>query len=177
MGLKNTTMRYGSVAKTLHWLIFILVFVMIVGGFFLGYVPKEYKPVIYNLHKLTGVTILFLMLVRLCWKLVNVKPQLPTDTKPWERKAERIVHDVLYLLIIAMPLAGWIGSSAARKAPHIGDWALTLPVPESEAITEAAFNMHGLIAYAIIAFVGIHFLAAMYHYFIKKDDVLQKMLP
>lgn len=177
MGLKNTVSNYGSVAKTLHWLIFLLVFGMIVGGFCLDYVPKEYKPVIYNLHKLTGVTILFLMLVRLCWKLVNVKPKLPADTKPWERVAERIVHDVLYLLIIAMPLAGWIGSSAARKAPHIGDWTLTLPVPESEALVDVSFEMHEWIAFAIIAFVGIHVVAAMYHYFIKKDDVMQKMLP
>ncbi len=177
MGLKNTTTSYGSVAKFLHWLIFLLVFVMIVGGFCLDYVPKEYKPVIYNLHKLTGVAILMLMLIRLCWKMINVKPELPANTKPWERKAERIVHDVLYLLIIAMPLVGWIGSSAAGKAPHIGDWSLTLPVPESEAITDVAFEMHEMIAFAIIFVVGIHVLAALYHHYIRKDNILKRMLP
>ena len=63
----NTRKAYGAVAKSLHWTIFILVLIMIIGGFCLGYVPKEYKGVIYNLHKITGLIILALMLVRLVW--------------------------------------------------------------------------------------------------------------
>lgn len=177
MGLKNTANSYGSVAKFLHWLIFILVFGMIVGGLCLDYVPKDYKGVIYNLHKLTGLTILFLMLIRLVWKLVNVKPKLPADTTVWQRHAERVVHDLLYLLIICMPLAGWIGSSSAGKPPHIGDISLGLPIPENEVLIDTMFTLHEYIAYAIIVMVSIHIFAALYHHYVKKDDVLKRMLP
>lgn len=177
MSLKNTPESYGSVAKFLHWLIFVLVFVMIVGGFFLDDVPKEYKGVIYNLHKLTGVTILLLMLIRLGWKMVNVKPRLPADTTVWQRRAERAVHDLLYLLIIAMPLAGWIGASSAGKPPHIGDIKLQLPIPESKALIETMFELHEYIAYGIIVLVSIHVAAALYHHYVKKDNILRRMLP
>src|SRR5258708_32579120 len=111
VSFKNTSKSYGSVAKFLHWLIFVLVFCMIIAGFCLGFVPKEYQGTVYNIHKLTGLTILLLMAIRLCWKLVNVKPNLPAKTPGWQRKAERVVHDLLYLFIICMPLAGWIGAS------------------------------------------------------------------
>ncbi|HTM63934.1 MAG TPA: cytochrome b [Gammaproteobacteria bacterium] len=175
MALMNSANSYGSVAKILHWLIFALVFVMIVGGFFMGDVPKDYKGVIYNLHKLTGVTILLIVLLRLGWKLINVKPRLPADTSVWQRRAERAVHDLLYLLIIAMPLAGWIGSSSAGKAPHIGDFKIALPIPESKSLIETMFEMHEMIAYGIIALVCIHVAAALYHHYVKKDDVLRRM--
>lgn len=150
---------------------------MIVGGFCLGYVPKEYKGVIYNLHKLTGLTILLLMLIRLIWKMVNVKPLLPPDTAAWQRRAERAVHNLLYLLMIAMPLAGWIGSSSAGKAPHIGDISFALSIPENKALIETMFEMHELIAYGIITLVSIHVVAALYHHYGKKDNVLRRMLP
>lgn len=177
MGMMNTTRSYGSVAKFLHWLIFVLVFCMIIGGFLLDDVPKEYKGVIYNLHKLTGLTILLLMLVRLFWKTVNVKPLLPSDTKPWERRVERAVHDLLYLLIIAMPLAGWIGSSSAGKAPHIGNVTFALPIPQNKPLVKVMFEMHELIAFGIIGLVTIHFFAALFHHYARKDDVLRHMLP
>ena len=176
MGLKNTTNSYGSVTKFLHWLIFLLVFGMIVGGFCLGFVPEDYKGVIYNLHKLTGLTILCLMLIRLSWKLVNVKPKLPENTTLWQRRAERAVHDLLYLLIICMPLAGWIGSSSAGKGPHIGSLYLGLPIPKDKQLIDTMFNLHELIAFGIIFLVTIHVAAALYHHFYKKDDVLRRML-
>lgn len=175
--LKNTRDNYGSVAKFLHWLIFILVFVMIVGGFFLDDIPDEYKGVIYNLHKLTGLTILFLMMLRVFWALCNQKPAMPASSPRWQNFAARTTHVVLYVLVIAMPLAGWIGSSAAGKGPHIGDMVLQLPVPEDKSLKSLMFEMHELIAYLIIAFVSIHVLAALYHHFVLKDDVLRRMWP
>lgn len=177
MGMMNTTRSYGSLAKVLHWLIFVLVFCMIIGGFLLDDVPKEYKGVIFNLHKLTGLTILILMLVRLFWNAMNVKPVLSSDTKPWERRLERAVHGLLYLLIIAMPLAGWIGSSSAGKAPHIGNIIFALPIPQNKSLIDAMFAMHGWIAFGIIGLVTIHIFAALFHHYVKKDDVLRRMFP
>jgi len=175
--LRNTSNSYGAVAKFLHWLIFVLVFVMIVGGFFMDDVPSDYKGMIFNLHKLTGLTILSLMVLRLLWALVNQKPSLPVSMPGWQRSAARITHVFLYLLVIAMPLVGWVGSSAGGKGPHIGDFILQLPVPQNKPLKSLMFDMHGLIAYLIIAFVSIHVLAALYHHYIKQDNVLRRMLP
>lgn len=177
MSYKNTANTYGSVAKFLHWLIFILVFVMILGGFFMGDLPKDYKGFVYNIHKVTGVVILLLMVIRWGWSLLNVKPSLPATMRGWQRKATRIVHDLLYLLVIAMPLTGWIGSSSAGKPPHIGSLSLGLPIPENRPLIEALFNMHEIIAYGIIALVCIHVAAALYHHYVNKDDILRRMLP
>ncbi len=175
--LTNSSIAYGSVAKLLHWLIAILIVCMLIFGYFLGDVPKEYQPITYNIHKLTGLTILILMVFRLWWALMNVKPALPFDTLSWQRLAERVVHWSLYAIIIAMPIAGWIGSSAADRPPHVGKTKLLLPVEQSESLMEASFNVHNTLALIIIALVSIHVLAALYHHVIKKDNVLRRMLP
>src|SRR3990167_4238155 len=98
---RNSNTQYGSVAKFFHWVIFLLLFCMIIFGFLLDDIPKDYQGVAYNTHKLTGLTILCLMLLRALWALTNPKPALPSDTKPWQRTAERLVHLLLYLTIIA----------------------------------------------------------------------------
>lgn len=176
MQICNTNSTYGSVAKCLHWVIALLVLAMLSFGFFMGDMPKEYKPVIYNIHKLTGLTILFLMLLRFCWMLINPKPDSPVGVRRWEVGVEKLVHWSLYATVIAMPLAGWIGSSAADKPPHVGDLRLMLPVMRSDAIDDVSFQMHTIIAYLIIALLSVHIGAALYHHFIRKDDVLKRML-
>jgi cytochrome b561 len=107
---------------------------------------------------------------------MNVKPLLPPDTRPWEYSIERAVHFLIYATVIAMPLAGWIGSTAAGHAPQLGPWALALPIAKNKVIAETAFNIHGLLALTIIALLCLHISAAFFHYFIKKDTILQRML-
>jgi cytochrome b561 len=177
MALRNTMTAYGSVSKCFHWVIFILLTCMIVGGYWLSDIPKDYRPAIYNLHKLTGLTILLLMVLRLVWQLMNVKPALPADTPCWQRWAEHVVHGLLYATVMAMPLAGWIGSAAAGKPPHLYELVWSLPIEPNKSLAKAAFNLHGTIAVAIIALVSVHVLAALYHHWIKKDDILRRMLP
>lgn len=177
MSLTNTTTSYGSVAKFFHWLIFLLVLCMVIFGYFLDTIPKDIQPVTYNIHKLTGLTILLLMVLRLGWTSINPKPALPFDTLPWQRIAERIVHFLLYAVIIAMPLAGWVGSAAEGYLPHIGDIVFNLPIEKNKALGDFAFELHDKLAIAIIVLVSIHVLAALYHHFIKHDIVLRRMMP
>src|SRR5580692_601781 len=99
MSFRNTSTTYGSVAKFFHWLIFILVFFMIILGYFLDDIPKEYKGSVINVHKWIGLTILTLMILRAAWALTNPKPVLPGITAPWEKSVERSVHLLLYLVI------------------------------------------------------------------------------
>lgn len=175
MSLKNTATSYGSIAKFFHWTIFILLFFMIIYGYFLDSFPKDYKKMASNIHKLIGLVILLLMILRAGWALMNTKPQL--DMRIWEHYAERTLHLLLYVVIILMPIAGWIGASAANKPPHIGDYAFRLPIEENKPLVKIAFNIHGWLAIIIITFVSLHILAALYHHFIRKDGVLRRMMP
>jgi cytochrome b561 len=108
--------------------------------------------------------------------LTNPKPILPADTLPWQRLAERIGHFLLYLFLIVMPLSGWIMSSAADKPPHLLGWGMALPVPQSEALGGFFWNIHSWLAIVLIAFIVLHVGAALYHHFIKKDNILRRML-
>ena len=176
MQLRNTPLIYGSVSKFFHWLIAILIICMLVFGYFLGDVPKDYQPMTYNIHKLIGLTILLLMLLRLGWALMNVKPRLPDGTPCWQRGAERLTHFLLYVAVIGMPLFGWVGSVAAGHAPHIGGFDINLPIAQSKELADTAFTLHGYFAIVLIVLISIHALAALYHHFICRDDILRRML-
>lgn len=174
---KNTLTSYGSIAKLLHWLIFFLVLCMICVGYFMDEIQnKAVRSVVYNAHKITGLSILALMILRVIWMLINPRP-VSLNTKPWEKTLERFVHGLLYLLLITMPVSGWIMSSAAGKPPHLFHWTFSLPVEQSKALAELFVSIHNALAVVIIVVVSLHAAAAMYHHVIKKDNVLNRMSP
>jgi len=175
MSLRNSAYEYGHLAKIFHWLIFILLAFMIVYGYFLDDIPKPYQPAAYNIHKLTGLLILVLMLLRGSWALINIKPTLPANHR-WENLTERTVHGLLYIVVIAMPLAGWIGSTAAGHPPRLGSFNMLLPIVQNKAVANVAFTLHGYLAIAIIVLVSIHVLAALFHHCVRKDNVLRRMI-
>lgn len=174
---KNTLTRYGSISKLFHWLIFFLVFFMILLGYFMGDIQdKAARSIIINIHKVTGINILILMILRLAWRFMNVKPVL-ANTKLWEKILEKLVHGLLYLVLFSMPLSGWIMSSASGKPPHIVGWQFGLPVTQSKALAELFVSIHNTLAIVLIVLVSLHVAAALFHHFIKKDDVLTRMTP
>lgn len=177
MSLRNTITTYGSVAKFFHWIIFLLLACMLTFGYFMGDMPKPYKPMVYNIHKLTGLTILVLMILRLLWAFTNPKPIVSVETPAWQRLAERLVQGLIYLSVIAMPIVGWVGATLGGSPPHIGSFKLPLPLNPNDNLSDTAFSVHNTLAIIIIVLISIHALAALYHYFIKKDDILQRMLP
>ena len=180
MSYRNTHTTYGSVTKFFHWLTFILITLMLLMGYFMDDVPKDLRPNIVNVHKLLGIFILFLILLRICWGLINPKPSIVSFNRlnVLERWLEKGVHGALYGVLIAMPLAGWIMTSASGKAPHWGRFLFMLPgIPYDKVLSKTAKFMHSQIAILLIALIIIHVLAALYHHFIKKDDVLRRMMP
>jgi cytochrome b561 len=178
MSWRNTTIAYGSLAKFLHWLIFFLIIVMLTVGFLMDDIKNDsLRGQVFNLHKLTGITILCLMLFRLVWALINPKPMLPSGTPRWQKMAEHIIHGLIYVALIAMPLSGWIMSAAAGHFPHLFGYSLTLPVSKDKALSDLMATTHEYLAYFIIFLISLHVLAALYHHFIKKDEILVRMLP
>ena len=174
--VRNTLTSYGSIAKTFHWLIFFLVLFMLFLGYFMDDVAQEARGQVYNIHKLTGLSILVLMILRLLWTLTNPKPIIP-DPKLWERFAAHSVHYFFYFLLIAMPIAGWIMSSAAGKSPHLFHWMIALPISQSKPTAGLFASIHNTLAIVIIVTISLHVLAALYHYYVRKDNVLQRMMP
>lgn len=178
MTWKNTSTEYGSVAKFLHWLIFLLIFAMLTIGFLMDDIGNEViRAQVFNAHKLVGLSVLLLMILRLIWALTNPKPVLPVGTPRWQKVFERLGHGLIYLALLVMPVAGWVMSSAAGKPPHLFPWVLALPVPVDTSLKETAAFVHYWLAIVIIALISLHVIAALYHHFVKKDNVLLRMMP
>src|SRR5262249_37343117 len=136
------------------------------------------KLVTYARHKSVGLTILALVVLRLLWRWANPTPVLPSTLKPYERALAGVTHFGLYLILFAMPLTGWMMTSA-RGFPVSWFGFFQLPdfVPKNDSLYNAMKDTHHVLAAALYAIVSLHVLAALKHHFILKDDVLRRMLP
>ncbi len=126
-------------------------------------------------HKSVGITILALAVLRLLWRLYNRNsPPLPANLKPYQKGLAHLTHYGLYLLLFAMPLSGWMMSSA-KNYPVSWFGFFTLPnlVQPDEGFFELMKSTHGVLAGTLVVITTLHVLAALYHHFMKKDDVLQ----
>lgn len=176
MSIKNSQLSYGVVAKFFHWVLAILIIGMLIFGYFLEDIPKDYSGFAFNLHKQIGLIILILMVLRVLWSAINIKPLL-MDIAVWESWAEKTVHYALYIFVIAMPLSGWVGASASGRPPHFGSINIALPITANKALSKAAFELHGTLALFLIGLICIHVLAALFHALVRKDDVFRRMWP
>src|SRR5215471_16279410 len=139
--LRNTRESWGSAARLLHWGMALLVFIQ----FALGWTAVEWRlsPLKLNLfvwHKSIGILILALLVVRIAWRLANPTPAIPATMPLWERRTAHLSHLLLYLLLIAMPLSGWVVSSASG-VPFQVFWLFPLPdiaAPAKETADGAA---------------------------------------
>ncbi len=178
---RNTVERYGTVAQGFHWIVAVLVIGLLGLGLYmetLDPLPSTFK--IYALHKSLGIVVLTLAVLRLVWKIANPHPHALPTHKEWERFLAKLVHLFLYFAIIAMPLSGWIMSSAKGFPVNLfGIEGLTLPnlVSTNKDVAEAAEEFHEIIAYSLIVVIGLHFAGALKHHVIDKDGTLRRMIP
>ncbi len=177
--LQNTEATYGSLSKFFHWLIFFLVSVMLLVGFFMDDLPESMQPMVYMMHKSTGLLILGLMILRLLWRWTNKTPEFPSTMGRLQKIGAKVVHALLYIILLLMPLDGWIMSTAAGRIPTFYG-LVTLPFPGIEhnhALAHQLAELHGILAYALLALLVLHILAAFKHHFINKDNILTRMMP
>jgi cytochrome b561 len=178
-GVWNTDAAWGAPARLLHWAIALLVLVQIGSGWAAVKWPlSPTKLDLYVWHKSTGMLILVLMTVRIAWRLANIAPSLPTGMKPVERIAAQGSHLLLYLLLILMPITGWIVSSASN-IPFRIFWVIPLVsiADPDKAIADAAARVHFALFVALSLLLVVHIGAALRHHFLKRNDVLVRMLP
>lgn len=179
--------RYSAVAIALHWVIAAAILAMLAMGLIMahgGLAPAD-KFKIYQLHKSVGLTILALVVVRLLWRLTHRPPPLPADMPAWEQHAAEGTHGVLYLFMLGLPLAGWaLVSVAPLNLPTL--WFGLFRVPDLSFLTALASKpvlapiftaIHRYGAYVLIAILALHVGAALRHYLVVHDFVLQRMVP
>jgi cytochrome b561/polyisoprenoid-binding protein YceI len=177
---------YTAVAKALHWLIALLIIGMLAVGWIMNSLPNgTEKFALFQWHKSFGITVLLLSLARLAWRLTHPAPPLPLDMPGWERFAARATHVLFYILIITMPLLGWVMVSASKMGlptilfglipwPHL---PVIPELPNKEHIGHIASVGHNFLAYTIAGLLVLHVGAALKHHFIEGDDILTRMAP
>lgn len=180
MTLKNTPGRWGSVSQSLHWLIALLILGLGVVGLIMGDLPRTPKYFwVYTMHKSLGVTVLALMLVRLGWRLYAGAPKPVPGTPTWQERLANLTHGLLYLLILAVPLSGWIYDSASGLRPFKLFGLMVMPKLTSpdEELSRLSNTAHEWLFWLLIAVVLVHAGAALYHHMFKRDATLARMLP
>src|SRR5580700_4490616 len=179
MAMRNTTHRWGALAQLFHWVIVLLIVAQFTLATMWDDLPAGPKKLtLLARHKSIGITVLVLVLLRLGWRWANPTPALPDDLRPYERKLARLTHVLLYVLLFAMPLSGWMMSSA-RGFPvsWFGFFQLPDLVPKNKSLYHALVTTHGTLALLLGAVIVLHVAAALKHHFVLKDDTLRRMLP
>jgi cytochrome b561 len=178
MRMRNTTHSWGAPSQMLHWLIVALIIVQFTLALIAEDLPPLRKLAMLARHKSVGITIFGLVLIRLLWRWANPTPALPQTLKPYERALARTTHALLYALLLALPLTGWMMSSARGfSVSWFGFLQLPDLVPKSRPLFEALVSTHGALALVLCAVVALHVAGALKHHFMHKDDVLRRMLP
>jgi cytochrome b561 len=179
MTIRNTTVRWGSLSQLLHWVIVILIIVQVTLASMAEDLPLGMKKLgLLARHKSFGITILALAVIRLLWRWSNPTPPLPDTLKPYERFLAHVTHIALYIVLFAMPISGWLMSSA-RGFPvsWFGFFQLPDLVPKSKPLYDAMLETHLILQWVLYVVVALHVLAALKHHFFFKDNVLKRMLP
>lgn len=170
---------YTRVAIGLHWVIA----ATIVGTFALGVHMHELplsptKLRLYSYHKWIGVTIFALVLFRLLWRLGHRPPPPPLSMPAWQRRAAAVTHVLLYVLTLAIPVSGWLMSSASGfQVVYLGLLPIPDLLPKDKALADQLKDAHEFLNMFMLALVVLHAAAALKHHLLDRDDVLARIFP
>lgn len=179
MALKSDDSRWGSAALTFHWLMALLIIVLGIVGLWMADLPNSAQKIkIYAIHKSVGLTVLSLALLRLSWRLFDRRPR-DVPMPAWQTFAARATHVLLYLLMLALPLSGWLYNSASGY-PLQWFWSFNLPSLTGGAnpdLKVIAHVIHEWGFYFLVLLLLAHVGGALKHHLIDRDDTLVRMLP
>jgi cytochrome b561 len=173
-----TQPHYGTTAKVFHWLVVALLIVQYPLGKLMPHIHRGMTPGdAMTFHISFGIAILALMVLRLLWRITH--PVAPASSLPaWQQLVSEAVHWLLYVLVLASTMTGWIFASERG-------WSISLffatPLPrlpiEGSLLARSIGNWHGTMEWALLLLIGAHVAAAMAHTFIFRDRIMQRMLP
>jgi cytochrome b561 len=171
--------RYGAVSLTLHWVTALAVLtqvLLIAAG---DAAADEGARVFRDAHKSVGLTILVLTLVRIAWRVRHPALPLPADSPTWQNILARATHVGFYLALLALPLTGWLASSAAgREIPWFGlfNWPL-LPIGGGRETAGGLMDIHRAVVKGMYVLIALHVVGALKHHLVDRDNVLHRMIP
>lgn len=171
--------RYTATAIGLHWLMALAIAGLFCVGLYMHDLPlSPWKLKVYSWHKWAGVTIFLLLLARVGWRLGHRPPALPAAMARAQQWAAHAGHALLYILMLAIPVSGWLMSSA-KGFPVVYFGVLPLPdlVAKDKALGDALQQLHMTLNFIMAAVVAGHAGAALKHHYVDHDDVLTRMLP
>jgi len=193
MPLTNTTRSYGSVAKSFHWLIALLILTIIPIGLIANDMAQDIRNpeiastvqdftrtfLLFSIHKTLGVAIFLVALARILWAITQPRPGLLNSNNRIEALAARTVHWLLYGSLLLVPLAGWIEHAATSGfAPIRWPFGQDLPfVPKDQDIANTFAWIHVMLGRVLGAALFLHIAGALKHHFIDRDATLRRMLP
>jgi cytochrome b561 len=182
-GSRASVQIYGRTARFLHWLTVALIAVQVPIGLYMSYrgnvldVWDRLTGALYNSHKLIGVTILLVVLWRLGYRFARGAPADEPTLEPWQKIASGLNHWGMYVLLICVPVAGYIGISLFPALDIFGLFSLPAVVAPDKEAAARVLSIHKLLAVILVLLIAAHIGAALFHYFIRRDNVLGRMLP
>ncbi|RFA30752.1 hypothetical protein CAI21_04385 [Alkalilimnicola ehrlichii] len=177
--MRGNRQRYGVVARLLHWSIALLLLVLLITGWWateLSYYDRLYNTVPYW-HRSLGVLTTVLIVLRIVWALIDRRPPLTHSMRRWEKVAARTGHISLYVLMLLVPISGYLMSTADGRPVDVFGWfQVPALLAASSGREELAGNAHYFLAFGGAWLVLLHILAALKHQFIDRDGTLRKMI-
>ncbi len=186
--MKDSKTHYGLISRILHWLLAILIIAQFTLVFIFTWVVPEHggehhshegaglHETVMMLHKSVGLLILLFGLVLFIWRFTQPKPSLEADP-PWQRGLARLVHAVIYVVVIAQPVFGVLMlASEGQSTPFFGLFEIPVFAALGEQAGSIFDTLHAFVGWwVILAVLGLHIAGSLYHHFVKKDDVLSRM--
>ena len=171
--------HYTATAKGLHWLMALLIIGLLALGFYMSDLPlSPEKLQFYSWHKWAGVTVFALVWLRLLWRVTHRPPAYPISISGLQQALAHTGHLVLYVLMIVIPLSGWLMSSAKGVQTV---WFGVLPLPDligrDKELGKQLAELHSALNIGLLLLIGGHAAAALFHHLVHKDDTLRRMLP
>lgn len=181
--LANTPTRYGFVSMLIHWGMAALLIALFVLGWYMVRLPDagfdQEKISLILAHKSIGMVALLLALLRVVWRRITVLPRLADSVPDGQKAAAIFVHLCFYALMLALPITGWLMSSAGGFPVFV--WFDRFPLPDfihtNPHLFRVFIDVHRWLAYALLALLAVHSVAALVHHSVLRDDTLKKMLP
>ena len=177
LALRNSTDEFGSLAKSLHWLVAIGIFVLIYLGLQQADMERgDAKTQVRFIHSSIAMAVFLLMTLRIIWRFMNDVPGHPAGMPAWQRLSASIVHWGLYVMVFVQLIAGGMTVATGGKAlPFFGLFSIPLPVAENHDNHEFWEEIHEFSWKPIAALLILHVLGAIYNHFVAKNDVLRRM--
>lgn len=172
--------KYSKIAILFHWLIALLIGANILLANLGEDLPRAARAAYMSPHKAIGISILILTIGRILWRLTHRPPALPDKVSGWQAKAGQCAHILFYVLMIAMPLTGWLMIGANGKAAPVdffGLFTIDMAVGKNAMLADIGHEGHEILAAPLVILIGLHILGALKHQFIDKMPFVQRMWP